>query len=379
MNSFIKKMNTLPLNHQSKDFFLHKPFLASLFETFHATYQSLDLDTISYKKEKNLLRVEKNLKNAPNEIKEWCKNHYLYDLVASYTIKKQEVHICFSLFSGFENMIQTYISYIPWILHWFTMAYQFSEKKCLYPVHLFLYLTSFKKVFPDRETVLDEIHVNTAYTWSCKPNNKIIIFRHEEWFKVLIHESFHFFNFEDFNDNHEKQLKKCFPLSVPVYVGEAYGEFWARVLNCFYCAYFIDKEFSRKTATLRHFYRFMYIESMFSCYQAVKVLKHNNVRYEDLYSETKESAERRKMYKENTNVFCYYILTTVLMSEYPMVMSWCNSHNKQLFNLDIKNSDLFVEFVKKICKTSNLKHNLTVLGNIQMQDKTLRMTLMDFL
>ena len=379
MNSFIKKMNTLPLNHQSKDFFLHKPFLASLFETFHATYQSLDLDTISYKKEKNLLRVEKNLKNAPNEIKEWCKTRYLYDLVASYTIKKQEVHICFSLFSGFENMIETYMSYIPWILHWFSIAYQFSEKKCLYPVHLFLYLTPFKKVFPDRETVLDEIHVNTAYTWSCKPNNKIIIFRHEEWFKVLIHESFHFFNFEDFNDNHEKQLKKCFPLSVPVYVGEAYGEFWARVLNCFYCAYFIDKEFSRKTATLRHFYRFMYIESMFSCYQAVKVLKHNNVRYEDLYSETKESAERRKMYKENTNVFCYYILTAVLMSEYPMVMSWCNSHNKQLFNIDIKNSDLFVEFVKKICKTSNLKHNLTVLGNIQMQDKTLRMTLMDFL
>ena len=118
---------------------------------------------------------------------------------------------------------------------------------------------------------------------------------------------------------------------------------------------------------------------MFSCYQAVKVLKHNNIHYEDLYSETKESAERRKMYKEKTNVFCYYILTAVLMNEYPMVISWCNSHNKQLFNLDIKNSDLFVEFVKKICKTSNLQHNITVLGDIQMQDKTLRMTLMDFL
>ena len=50
----IKKMNTLPLNHQSKEPFLHKPFLTKLFETFHTTYQSLDLDTITYKKDKNL-------------------------------------------------------------------------------------------------------------------------------------------------------------------------------------------------------------------------------------------------------------------------------------------------------------------------------------
>ena len=379
MNSFIKKLNTLPLIHQSKESFLRKPFIASLFETFHTTYQSLDLNYITYKKEKDLLTLEKNLKNVPNEIKQWCKKNYLYDLVVSYTIKKQQVHICFSLFSGYEKMIQTYMSYIPWILHWFTLAYQFSEKKCVYPVQLFLYLTPFKKNLPERETVLDEIHVNTAYTWSCKPNNKIIIFRNEEWFKVLIHESFHFFNFEDFNDNHERKLKNYFPLSVPLYLGEAYGEFWARILNCFYCAYFIDKEFSSKTATLSHFYRFMYIEAMFSCYQAVKLLKHNNIRYEDLYSETKESAERRKMYKEKTNVFCYYIVTAVLMNEYPMVMSWCNNHNKQLFNIDIKNSDLFVEFVKKISKNSNLQHNLMVLGDIQIQDKTLRMTLMDFL
>jgi hypothetical protein len=383
MNSFIKKMNTLPLFHPSKEPFLHKPFLANLFETFHATYLSLHLDSITYKIEKDrpqgLLKLEKNLKNAPNEIKEWCKKHYLYEMVASYTIKGQRVHISFSLFSGHESMMQTYVSYIPWILHWFSLAYQFSEKKCLYPVHLYLYLTPFKKLLPEQGTILEEIHVNTAYTWSCKPNNKIILFRHEEWFKVLIHESFHFFNFEEFDANHEIQLKKCFPLSVSLYVGEAYGEFWARVLNCFYCAYFIDKEFSRKITTLNHFYRFVYMESMFSCYQLVKVLNHNNIHYEDFYSESKESLKRRKMYKEKTNVFCYYIVTTVLMNEFPMVMSWCNSHNKQLFNIELKHSHLLVELIKRICKTSNLQHNLTVLGDIHMHDKTLRMSLIDFL
>ena len=90
-------------------------------------------------KKQGLLKLEKNLKNAPNEIKEWCKSHYLYEMVASYIIKGQRLHISFSLFSGYESMMQTYVSYIPWILHWFTLAYQFSEKKCVYPVHLYLY------------------------------------------------------------------------------------------------------------------------------------------------------------------------------------------------------------------------------------------------
>ena len=85
------------------------------------------------------------------------------------------------------------------------------------------------------------------------------------------------------------------------------------------------------------------------------------------------------MYKEKTNVFCYYIVTAVLMNEYPMVLSWCYSHNKQLFNIELKHSYLFVELIKRICKTSNLQHNLTVLGDIHMHDKTLRMSLMDFL
>ena len=64
MNSFIKKMNTLPLNHQSKEPFIHKPFLAKFFETFHETYRSLHLDSITYKMEKDkkqgLLQLEKN-------------------------------------------------------------------------------------------------------------------------------------------------------------------------------------------------------------------------------------------------------------------------------------------------------------------------------
>ena len=72
---------------------------------------------------------------------------------------------------------------------------------------LHLYLTLFEKKIRNIKEVLGESHVNTAYTWHCSPNNKIVIYRHEEWFKVLIHESFHFFGFEDFDsEKHARRL-----------------------------------------------------------------------------------------------------------------------------------------------------------------------------
>lgn len=383
MDSFIKKMNMIPLFHISDEEIIHEPYLATLFDQFHTTYQDLDTDVIEYTMEKDkaksVRRIRDDLKEVPVVIKEWCMRHFLYDFCAHYVIKGINVRIVFSLFSGYEHMIDTYRSYVPWILHWSSIGYQYSEKRCASPMHIHLYLTPFKKLLPARDIVLDEIHVNTAYTWNCKPSNKIVIYRLEEWFKVLIHESFHFFGFEDFKSTDDPLLRRCFPLDVPLYIGEAYGEFWARTITCFYCAYFIEKEFSRKNVTLNHFYRFMYIERVFSSYQAVKILKHNNIRYEDFYGESKDAAERRKGYKENTNIFCYYILTAVLMNEYSKMMSWCYLHNKKFFNMEIKHSHLFIDFIKKICKTSKLQHNLSVLGDIPMHDKTLRMTLIDFL
>ena len=383
MDSFIKKMNMIPLFHISDEEIIHEPYLATLFDQFHTTYQDLDTDVIEYTMEKDkaksVRRIRDDLKEVPVVIKEWCMRHFLYDFCVHYIIKGINVRIVFSLFSGYEHMIDTYRSYVPWILHWSSIGYQYSEKRCASPMHIHLYLTPFKKLLPARNIVLDEVHVNTAYTWNCKPSNKIVIYRLEEWFKVLIHESFHFFGFEDFKSTDDHLLKRCFPLDVPLYIGEAYGEFWARTITCFYCAYFIEKERSRKNATLNHFYRFMYIERVFSSYQAVKILKHNNIRYEDFYGESKDAAERRKGYKENTNIFCYYILTAVLMNEYSKMMSWCYLHNKKFFNMEIKHSHLFIDFIKKICKTSKLQHNLSVLGDIPMHDKTLRMTLIDFL
>ena len=384
MNDFINHMNRLPLYHDPKTSFTKEGFLADLFRLFHSTYMNIDVSRVEYNVEpvgtRELARIKDDLNRIVREIKDYVLTNTKRVLTVKYQKDNIKITVLFSLFSHLDDEIQTYKRYIPWIIHWFSLCYVYSEKKCQHPVRVHLYLTPFEKKLPTTKEILGEPHVNTAFTWHCKPNNKIVLYRNEEWFKVLIHESFHYFSFEDFKRSDENRLKACFPLTVDLEVGEAYGEFWARVLTCFYRAYFIEKEFSRQSSVLTHFYRMMYIERIYSCYQAIKVLNYMNLSYPDLYATTVEGKEKRKSYREKSNVFCYYVLVAVLMNEYQDTMSWCNKYNRSLIKITLTNSHLFVDYIKRICKNDTLLHNLEQLSGIYLErDRTLRMTLMDFL
>ena len=48
-------------------------------------------------------------------------------------------------------------------------------------------MTPLEKYVPaDRTELVAEKHVNTAFTYSCIPSNRIVIFRREDWFKTFI-------------------------------------------------------------------------------------------------------------------------------------------------------------------------------------------------
>ena len=186
MDAFIKKINSIPLIHNTAEPFISNKFLEDLFNHFLEVYNSLELSSIQYTidkdKTKGLKRIQEDFKSVPREIGDWVKRHYLHDLKVIY----KNITIVFSLFSNNHNELQ---KYVVWILHWFIIGYKTAPSLCRQPMHLHLYLTPFKKTLPTTKgLVLDELHVNTAYTWHCKPNNKMVIYREEEWFKVLIHE-----------------------------------------------------------------------------------------------------------------------------------------------------------------------------------------------
>ena len=53
-------------------------------------------------------------------------------------------------------------------------------------------------------------------------------------------------------------------------------------------------------------------------------------------------------YKENTNVFCYYIIKTILLVYYDDFLKWCNLNNTNILKFEKRGANLlrFYNFIK---------------------------------
>ena len=82
-----------------------------------------------------------------------------------------------------------------------------------HPLRADILLSPVKKYYP-AGTVFGPANVNTGYA----SNDKIVVYREEEWLKVFIHECCHYFHFDKllFNPVLADRIKKMFPLSSPV-------------------------------------------------------------------------------------------------------------------------------------------------------------------
>jgi hypothetical protein len=170
---------------------------------------------------------------------------------------------------------------------------------------------------------------------SCVPDGEIIIFREEEWFKVFIHETFHAYGL-DFGIKDPKKLfsvlRKTFPIKSDFDVNEAYTETWARIINCALYSFFsLD---NRKDTVISKEQFLLYtdfslqLERIFAIYQMNKVLNFMGLNYKDLYEMNERSSYfREQLYKENTHVFGYYILTSIFLNGYRQFITWCHANN----------------------------------------------------
>uniref|UniRef100_A0A6C0IS63 Uncharacterized protein n=1 Tax=viral metagenome TaxID=1070528 RepID=A0A6C0IS63_9ZZZZ len=299
--------------------------------------------------------------------------------------------------------ITKYNYYVDNMLVWIYLLSLYSTEQCrgVQNLNVFIYLTSLEKVLPNRQSiVLDEEHVNTAFTFSCPTNkSEIVIFRKEEWFKVFIHETFHNFglDFSEMNINEcKRMLYALFPVNSEIKVYEAYSEFWARIMNTMFFSYIVcinNKKYDFRSFTTE-FNKYMGYEITYSLIQANKVLLFMNLIYEHLYENDNYSSKlREQMYKENTNVFAYYIITGILISHYQEFILWCHVNNTNVFQFKktIIHQKDFCSFIKKrykkraFLKDMNCIH-LFLLGIMNKQHKTsseiyllnnLRMTLCD--
>jgi len=287
---------------------------------------------------------------------------------------------------------------------------------CSRELHIYLYLTPFLKRWPkanqpnadkpkteskteskaspkteSKALTIEEIHVNSGFAFPCSESasglNHIYVFREEEWFKVLIHETIHAFGV-DFSvasdmvdkDTNEaiRALDTAFPGVMAVHnadknricMFEAYTECWAEWIAILFRVHEFSKhnyKYIWKTDFVRH----LELERQWSMLQASRMYQwyaSDSVRMEGsspracpggsliIFSMNDHKVggfqppDQREfmgnMYHAPTPVFAYYMLKSVLMYHCVAFSEWCASHNTNLLVFDPAHIKAFGEFLR---------------------------------
>ena len=329
-----------------------------------------DFYKIDIKKITSIQQVPKpktfNASSFPKEIREHIDHATTYNLSYTFNLFDRFINIQFIVEdSNLEDDIQIeyYNDYVEKILIWLAIVNNYSSKKCSNKITFFIYFTSLTKRLPDSNIhILNENNVNTAFTYSCPVNSEIVIFRKEEWFKVLMHETFHNFalDFSDMNTNTDlcnDKILSIFPIKSDVNLYESYTEFWAELMNSVFCSYFTSKNKNDFNDFSSNFDFFINFERTYGFYQLVKTLDFMGLTYEDLYSDNPHSeVMRNTLYKENANILSYYIIRPILLNNYQGFLNWCYKNNLSLLQFKKTNSNLedFCKFIEKNYKTDSM-------------------------
>ena len=328
----------------------------------------------------------------PNEIKTYIHENATYSLQFTFTIKKRAINIYFIVFEHVtQECINMLNQHVYMIYMWLHILDSFSLKKCSKTLELYIYFTPFEKKLPDNQLiVLGSEHVNTAYTTGCKANTEIVLYRKEEWFKVFIHETFHNFglDFSDMNLNLvNNHLKEIFNVGIEFNLYESYCETWARIMNTMIYSYLnLDTKHKSHYETFKTSFIYnMERECYHSLYQSLKILNFMDLNFKRIVHKTADNIGICKLlYKEDTSVFSYYIITSLLINNFLDFLDWCYKNNNILlqFKKTPGNLDKYIEFIKKSCNNSNIKTNINLLEKkLSKQtdiNPTLRMTSTQF-
>ena len=306
-----------------------------------------------------------NYNNFPLKIREHIDNTASYAITFTFSLFHKKITLIFITETSIEDKINKYYEYVNRILMWLYILTEYANKECSKQITIYFYFTTYEKILPvSNIDILDEIHVNTAFTTTCPSNSEIVIFRKEEWFKVLIHETFHNFglDFSDINnDLCVQEIRELFQVKSHVNLYESYAETWAEIINVSFCSFIELKNKNSIDDFMYNFQEFMIYEMNYSYVQLVKVLDFMGMQYKDLCSTNSKSIIMKEtLYKENTNVLAYYVIKCIIMNNYQSFLLWCNKHNLSLLQFKKTPTNLkeFCKFIRKNYKTRSMMENI---------------------
>jgi len=245
-----------------------------------------------------------------------------------------------------------YIEKIQYIIELCSNYNKLSQNSSIH-----IYLNDFPKFVSN--DIISPIHINSAFTQFLKNKRKIIIFRKEEWYKVLIHECFHLFSLDFRMDDKTNILfKKNVFMNSHYLLFECYAEFWARLLNiCIYLRKFKWTTFIKKAN------QHIYYEKIYTMMCCKKILTQFEFDINDFYVKPMK-------WKENTNMYCYYILTSVLFYNFEETMIFFKQYNHNLLYFNQQYVDLFMKFILEKINYYNIQYDKIKHYNINQINMT---------
>lgn len=225
------------------------------------------------------------------------------------------------------------------------------------------------KVFLMDGSPITPNQVNTAYTTPCRYVNddgegrklEVMLFRREEWEKVLFHELMHLYSY-DIASNDKRintRLSHIFRVKCDFNLTEAYAEFWARTLWVIWKTSGANKQFEVE----------MEKQCLWSIKQGIMVLINmglENVVLEscddrlanvidnddDLHGNRKNKMIKTSLAvcKETTASFSYYVICGLMMTDWECVMAWCYDNNDfpLLFTGGFHNVSSFITLLREL-------------------------------
>jgi len=358
-----KHFNYNNINNKTKEI-LHDLYNEILTAYYYVKKQSPFRANVKKILNTNDITIPKNFnaKSFPEKIRNHINENIMTEILYNFSLYEREVKIYFILENdNIEHHLDVYNRYVEIIAMWLYILNLYASKECSNTIKIYLYMTSLEKQLPSSNIyILDENNVNTAFTTTCPKDSEIVIFRKEEWFKVLIHETFHNFGL-DFSMMNNNQINNCilniFNVNSQVNAYEAYTEFWAEIINALFCSFFSLKNKQNYEEYLSNAEFYINFERTFSFFQLVKTLKFMGLTYKDLYSKTEQSKiNRENLYKEKTNVLSYYVLKTILINNFQGFLNWCKTNNFSLlnFNKTLRNLNDLCRFFEKNYKTKSM-------------------------
>lgn len=250
----------------------------------------------------------------------------------------------YNLYIGLINDNNKYAKQSALMIYmWLIFIDKYADCNCSKKMDIYIYMTNLKKVLPENSTqIISPENVNSAFTTSCKTSTEIHLYREEEWFKVLIHETFHNLGLDFSNMNvgnfTNKILGRFFCIKTDFLLYEAYTETLAELISTMF----------NTAPNWTDFQKQIIKEQNFSVLQSCKILKFMDISYRQLSCNTGDNNVRKK-YRENTAVFSYYVIKSILIVYIEEFMNWCENNNENTLQFNKTQNAIisFCDFIKE--------------------------------